>query len=362
MQFLLLHQSALKHDAIGQDMLEMFRVLEPWYSCHLFCEYCDVLEEIPRVDAAGAAALLADASCVAIYHHSIHWQLGEDLLGAAAGSIVFKYHNVTPPNFFADVPGYWEACVAGREQTYRFLRRFPKAFWLADSLFNLRELQFDMGVRHAVVPPFLGANDGNGLEPDEDRLRALLGDRKIHALSVGRFVPNKGHLFLLDVADWYRERHGDDLVLHIVGKRDQAFAPYCESILAKISELHLNKMVEIVGEVTPSQLLAYYLGCDAYICCSEHEGFCVPIVESQSLGLPVVARALSAVPETIGPGQILLGDKPAAYADSLRRLRMDEAYRNAVSEGGRRNYLERFTREKIQKSFLGALRGFGVLG
>ena len=360
MQFLLLHQTVVTHDAIGHDILEMARVLGRSHQVSLFCEYRTILGGVPQVDANRAMALLAGGSCVPIYHHSIYWPAGEQLLSATSGPIIFKYHNITPPKYFARIPDYWQACVAGREQTYRFARRFPNALWLTDSLFNLAELGLDGGVFHRVVPPFISSTDSNGVTPDLKLLQDLLGDSRLHALVVGRLAPNKGHLFLLDIVHSYRQLYGGELILHIVGKWDEALRFHTDAILAKIARLDISTNVRIAAEATPSEILSYFLGSDAYLCGSEHEGFCVPVVEAQSLCLPVVACARAAVPETIGSGQILLDDNPNLYAATLQRLRTDEDFRQRVIENGRRNYLERFTRECIEHAFLSALKDLGL--
>jgi glycosyltransferase involved in cell wall biosynthesis len=359
MRFLLMHQTVVEHDAIGRDIVEMYRILSGLHECFLFCEYSSGLHSVAVVDLARATALVKDPQCVVLYHHSIYWPAGEQILSAASGPLVFKYHNITPPNYFART-AYWNACVAGREQTYRYVQRFPRALWLSDSLFNLQELGIDEGVCCRVVPPFPGASDSNGTAPDEELLRALLADRRLHVLSVGRLAPNKGHLFLLRVIDYYRTRYKGGVVLHIVGKRDGALQEYFESILALSRELALGDAINIAGETSASQILSYFLGSDVYLCCSEHEGFCVPIVESQSLCLPVIARARSAVPETIGAGQILLGENPAPYADGLHQLKTQAGLRERVIERGRQNYLERFTAERIGERFLAALKDFGL--
>ena len=54
------------------------------------------------------------------------------------------------------------------------------------------------------------------------------------------------------------------------------------------------------GGVPNEDLAAYYRWADAYVSLSEHEGFCVPLVESMAMDVPVLAYAAGAVPETLG--------------------------------------------------------------
>lgn len=358
MKFLLMHQTVVTHDAIGHDLMEMRRVLLAGHECALFCEYHAGFDPQAVVDLNTARQMLQDPALTVIYHHSIHWPLAEELLCTARARIIFKYHNITPPSYFFSIPDYRDKCLAGREQTYRFARHFSDQLWLSDSLYNLTEIGIHRIVRHQIVPPFLHISDNIDILPDESLLRRLIASERPQALFVGRFVPNKGHFFLVQVLCHYRQRYGDDLTLFVAGKRDGGCAAYYDSVMSTVAAEGLQGMFQYIGETPPAHLLSYFLGCDAYLCCSEHEGFCVPVVEAQSMCLPVVARATAAVPETLGDGQITHGEDPAAYADSLHQLREDAGFRESVIETGYRNYQERFTRRVIEQKFVGALEKY----
>jgi glycosyltransferase involved in cell wall biosynthesis len=360
MNFVFMHQTIVMADAIGHDILEMYRTLEKrGHRCYLCCEYLVNIDSCVRLDIRDAGRLVDDPRTVIIYHHSNYWPAGEELLAGARARIVFKYHNITPPTYFAAVPEYARKCAAGREQTYRFTYRFPSALWLTPSLFNLREMGIDGVVDYRVVPPFLHIREDAAVLPDNGILKQLVSATGVvQALFVGRFAPNKGHLFLVRVLEEYRRLYGEGLRLFVIGKRDPACSRYYDAIGEAVERIGLQTMFYNLGEVTASQVLAYFLGCDTYLCCSEHEGFCVPVVESQCFCLPVVAKATTAVPETLGPGQILLGDDPEAYARSLFRLSIVSEYQEQIIAAGRKNYLTRFTHSRIKQTFLAALDGY----
>src|SRR5688572_1974732 len=120
MNFVLMHQTIVPADAIGRDILEMRRVLSSEHNCYVFGENLVGVPQEHTIDAVQAAALLSQADTVALYHHSIYWQLGESLLAGSQSHIIFKYHNITPPSYFAAIPDACDKCLAGREQTYRF--------------------------------------------------------------------------------------------------------------------------------------------------------------------------------------------------------------------------------------------------
>ena len=95
------------------------------------------------------------------------------------------------------------------------------------------------------------------------------------------------------------------------------------------------------------ELLAYYQACDVFVCMSEHEGFCVPLIESMYFDLPIVAHASSAIPETLaGSGVLLEGKEYGQYCDAIKRLQEDTAYRAEIL-AGQRKVLERYQPEVI---------------
>ena len=55
-----------------------------------------------------------------------------------------------------------------------------------------------------------------------------------------------------------------------------------------------------------------------FLCLSEHEGFCVPLVESMYFRVPIIAYSSTAVGETLGDGGVLLSDKdPRVVAEAM---------------------------------------------
>ena len=63
--------------------------------------------------------------------------------------------------------------------------------------------------------------------------------------------------------------------------------------------------VHFLGQVTNEELTALYDAADLFLCASEHEGFCVPIIEAFYKRVPVLAYASTAVPATMDGGGIL---------------------------------------------------------
>jgi glycosyltransferase involved in cell wall biosynthesis len=93
----------------------------------------------------------------------------------------------------------------------------------------------------------------------------------------------------------------------------------------------------LVGSVSAEELAGWYGVADVFVCVSEHEGFCVPVVEAMGFGVPVVAFGAAAVPETVGDAGLVLGDKsPVVVAEAVRRVVVDSGLREELVVRGRR--------------------------
>ncbi len=361
MKALLMHQTVTNHDAIGNDITAMSAILSEQCECAVYAEN-KLNKSIPYLDDADVVNWLADPETIAIYHHSVFWQHGEELLSHAQARMVFRYHNITPPAFFAPYNEFHTAqCAHGREQTELLGQIYPDAYWLCDSYYNAMDIQKVPKERIRICAPFhMIETWAKGL-PDEGLLKNFLRSRDIHLLTVGRIAPNKGHLFLLEVLRIFRSSYPEGIHLWILGKEDEGLPGYNNEIRECIARYGLQDNVHCVGEITDAIMSAYYLGCDFYLCASEHEGFCVPLEEAQYFQLPIIARRSSAIPETLGSEQLVLGEDPRDYAAAIHLLYQNESYRRWLREKGQDNYQKRFTFDRIRASFLDALSGWNLL-
>jgi hypothetical protein len=95
--------------------------------------------------------------------------------------------------------------------------------------------------------------------------------------------------------------------LLLVGSSN-GFEKYYNELLELIKILDLKNVV-ITGKVSFNDLVSYYRCADLFLCVSEHEGFCVPIVESMIFHVPIIAYNSTAIPSTLGKSGILFNDK-----------------------------------------------------
>ena len=147
-------------------------------------------------------------------------------------------------------------------------------------------------------------------------------------LFVGRIAPNKkieDHIFL---AEHYK-RYVDAYYRFIFVGRYDAVPRYYAMIRALITNFHmLEERFIFTGPVPDEELAVYYRRAAVYISLSEHEGFCVPLVEAMAADVPILAYAAAAVPETLGGAGVQFAPKDLEQAAELAgALVFDEDFR-----------------------------------
>ncbi|HTT86201.1 MAG TPA: glycosyltransferase family 4 protein, partial [Acidimicrobiales bacterium] len=244
-----------------------------------------------------------------------------------------NYHNITPVELFA----WWEPSVAyelslGRSQLRRLAPHCH--FAVADSAFNEAEL-IEAGFARTAVSPLL--IEFRRAEPDPAvarRLGGLKADGSPDFLFVGKVAPHKAQHDLVKMLAVYRRLYHPHARLHIVGL--PVGTTYGPALDGFIAELGLDDAVS-VGPATPAELEAYYQATDVFVCASEHEGFCVPLIEAMAHDVPIVAYSATAVPETVAGAGLLLDSKaPLAFAATVHRVVSDDRLRARLMAAGTR--------------------------
>ena len=246
---------------------------------------------------------------------------------------IIQYHNITPAYFFAPYDsGIFRIAALGREELKTLVGHVDVA--LGDSEYNRQELA-TLGFTSTGVMPIIVDTERITGSPGEPALEeTLLGDGLANILFVGRIVPNKKIEDIIRLAEHYKRYVDTDYRFIFVGRTD-AVPRYYDTILALIAEYQMPKDRFIfTGTVTESDLATYYRASSAYISLSEHEGFCVPLVEAMSADLPLLAFGATAIPETLGGAGICFSPKDLEYAaEMLGLLVYDEAVRAKVIAG-----------------------------
>jgi glycosyltransferase involved in cell wall biosynthesis len=301
-------------------------------------------------DMRGEALPFGDAAStggdITIFHFALPSPMTE-AFAALAGTKVLQYHNITPASFFAPYdPGLFRLAALGRRELATLAGRVDLA--LGDSDFNRRELEAMGFPRTGVMPIAVNTERITGAPP-RPALERILADGLINVLFVGRIVPNKRIEDHIRLAEMYK-RYVDSYYRFIFVGRYDGLPRYYAQVRALIAQYEmLPDRFWFTGPVPDEDLAAFYRWSDAYVSLSEHEGFCVPLVEAMAADVPIVAYAAGAVPETLGGAGLLFSPKDLEVAaELLGTVVYDRNVRDGVLEGQRRR-LQDFAPAKIEQ-------------
>jgi len=307
---------AAGRDAITNHALATQQVIrEMGLRSEIFVDDAHVAPEVAeRVHAHYDWDRVASADDLAILHYSIDSPAFEFVL-TRARACALHYHNVTPPELlWRDMPHLAAQCRDGRDHLTRFEGRIARC--ASDSIFNARELE-SAGLPSAQVVGIL--RQALGVPPRHSR-RPMT---PIRMLFVGRGVPNKCQHDLILAAGALAE-NGVSAELRLVGSWGGSRA-YLERCRRLIRSLDIESSVVFRDSLSDNDLAREYADADVFVCLSEHEGYCVPLLEAMAANLPIVAFNAGAVPETLGGAGLLLDDKsPSLVAETV----------TAISRGG----------------------------
>jgi glycosyltransferase involved in cell wall biosynthesis len=312
-------------DAIGHEVLGIQRVLRAaGYESEIFVESADRRVKDLTVDYLE----LKDASHpdnILIHHFSIASRSSR-IAYALPDRMILVYHNITPPEYFVDVhPQLVQQCFVGRRELALYANRCDLA--LGDSEYNRQELEAAGFPRTGVLPVVPDFVHLSG--PANSMGARAYDDDWVNLLFVGRMIPNKR---IDDLIRWFhahKKWFNPRSRLLLVGSHG-GFERYVAMLQEFIARLGTSD-VHFLGHVSNEELVAYYEIADAFICASEHEGFCVPLIEAFHMGVPVIAYAATAVPSTMDGGGVLVEDKdPVAVAAVIHAVTTNQELQDQI--------------------------------
>ncbi len=285
-----------------------------------------------------------DEKDLILYHLSV----GEDMndwFSALPNPKVVIYHNITPAHFFRKYNS--TLCLSaetGRKQLAAMAGSVSAAITVSG--YNASELE-KMGFPNPSVIPILIPFEDYKQQPDPGRMQEL-SDGKTNILFVGRIAPNKCQEDILSLFSEYRKKYDPDARLILAGSA-KGLEPYFEKIRKYVEKLNLTDHVILPGHTSFQEILAFYRSAHAFVIMSEHEGFCVPVVEAFFFGVPVMACDFGAIGETMGNAGVLLDHKdPAKAAAVLNEMVHNEAWR-AEEKARMKEELVRFEENKVKE-------------
>jgi glycosyltransferase involved in cell wall biosynthesis len=324
--------AASPRDAITTAALEYRDVLRrvgpsEVYARHVAPGSASEVLPLSAYGAGGSRGLL-------VYHSSIGEPTVSSFLLARPEPIVLVYHNITPAQYFVGLDDtFAELLMLGRLELEAMRHRVVLS--IAASQFNAAELEAIGYEDVRVIPPVVDPFRLLRTTPDPPTVQYL--DRELRGpllLFVGQLLPHKRPDLLVKAMHIAGTYLGLDARLLLVGQN--RFASYADAVSAEIRELNLPN-VHVVGSVEDARLAAMYRRALAFVTMSEHEGFCVPLLESLAFDVPVLARSCAAVPETVGDAGLLLPEWAGAelIAEAIDRIVGDERLRGELVARGR---------------------------
>ena len=305
-------------DAIGHEVLGIQRALRSaGHASEIFVETADRRLEHLTTDYREMVGWIGPDD-VLVHHFSIGSRASRTAY-AMPGRMVLVYHNITPPEYFLGVhKDLVKLCYRGRRELTAYTSRCDLA--LGDSEYNRQELE-TLGFHETGVLPVVP--DFSHLDVSPDTLTAAgFDDGWTNVMFVGRVIPNKKFEDVIRAFHVYRTRHNPRSRLLLVGSYSgfEKYFAMLQSLIAKLG----TPDVHFLGHVSNEELTALYDVADLFLCASEHEGFCVPLVEGFYKGVPVMAFAATAVPATMDGGGVLYDTKDPFHVARLMAAVLDD--------------------------------------
>jgi glycosyltransferase involved in cell wall biosynthesis len=313
-------------DAVTDQAFAWRAALRNWgYASEIIAEHVDegVAAHVLQLDSARERLLDAH---VLVVHYSV-WSRTVELALDAPGEVVLCYHNVTPAELLREYsPGLARLCERARAALPSLRDRCAGV--ITFSQFSASELR-DFGLDAKVVPLLLNL-------PSQPLDSASTGEPVV--LFVGRVAPNKRLEDAIRAFAVYQQRHAPAASFAIVGSPVE-FERY-QAELQRLAD-ELGARVRFTGRVSREERDRWYRRASAYLSTSVHEGFCAPLLEAIAHGVPVVARAEAAVPETLGDAGLLIdGSDPERFAEALHQGISSQPTRDALRLAGARRLAE----------------------
>jgi L-malate glycosyltransferase len=334
--------AAHRGDAIGDSARRVRSILRQ--QGHRSEIFAMTIDEDLRGEVLPFSDPAARTGDVTIFHFALPSPMTEGF-ASLPGRRVLQYHNITPAHFFAAYdPQLFRLAALGRRELATLVGRVDLA--LGDSDFNRQELA-SLGFRPTGVLPIAVDTERITGAPRRPALEKILSDGLINVLFVGRIVPNKRIEDHIRLAEVYK-RYVDSYYRFVFVGRYDVVPSYYAQIRALVHEYKmLPDRFWFTGPVPDEDLGAFYRWADVYVSLSEHEGFCVPLIEAMAADVPVLAYAAGAVPETLGGAGMLFSPKDLEHAAELMGMLVyDRSVRQAVIQGQRRR-LRDFSPERI---------------
>ena len=286
-------------DAIGNEVRLMQKLFQEWgYTSYIFADNWH--PDTPALNYKDYKKY-SQKENILIYHYAIGSDITEFFKKLPDHKILI-YHNLTPAEFFRGInEGLYNVLIEGRDSLPSLVPSVELA--IGDSEYNRQELE-TMGFSRTTVLPIL--IDFNTYHQFNTSLIRKYSDDYVNLLFVGRISPNKKQEDILKIFYYYKSINPKSRLFLVGGFK--GCERYIDRLRDIVKKLQLSDVV-FTGSVPFEDLISYYKIADIFLCMSEHEGFCVPLVESMFFDIPIIAYNSTAVSNTLDNSGILVKEK-----------------------------------------------------
>lgn len=162
---------------------------------------------------------------------------------------------------------------------------------------------------------------------------------QLRVVTVGRLVPLKGQILVVEMIRALRER-GLEVSAEIIGE-----GPARSDLEQRIAQHSLAGLVTLSGAVGQDVLPDHLRRATVFVLPSFAEGVPVSAMEAMALGVPVVASRIAGIPELIDDGVSGLLATPGRIDELVQateRLLRDPALRGRIAAAGRETVAKAF--------------------
>lgn len=332
-------------DGIGNEAMALYyAILNMGYQTGIYAENIDSRYNKKIVQHISQLSELEDEDVI-LYHLSTGTSLNYDISSFGGRKIVI-YHNITPPMYFKDYDSDAFQLVSFGLEGMKHLAGTAE-YCLADSTFNKQDLLRAGYTCKIDILPILVQFMDYEATPNSKIIDRYLEDGYVNLLFTGRIAPNKKQEDIIRIFYQYHKNYNPKSRLFLVGA---GMERYDKRLKDYVAGLGLEE-VYFTGHIKFDELLAYYKIADIFVCMSEHEGFCIPLVEAMYFNIPILAYNSSAIGETLGGSGFLTETKdPVINASILNRILTDKKL-NQVLINNEKERLNDLSYSMVMKKF-----------
>jgi glycosyltransferase involved in cell wall biosynthesis len=279
-----------------------------------------------------------------IFHHSTNSPL-LDFVGQLPNKKMLIYHNITPSAFFREYNYSLFKIFKEAERQNYLLENSSFDAIVGDSKYNLSLIkEFIKASHEEVIPPFLALQFKSNAQAKPENT----DKENFTMIFVGRFAPNKKQNDIIKVFEYYSKFINPKARLILIGHYSYA-EPYFNEILTYIKDRDI-KNITIQGALTSDDLAKVYNESDVFLSMSEHEGFCIPVLESIHFNVPVFAYKIPALEELLDKKYLFDHKDYKKIGEALFQFQINKKLRKKIIID-QKKVLKKFQEAKIKSKF-----------